>query len=346
MKVLIATILMALALPANAAVVFMYHRFGEGAYPSTNVTLEQFEAQLDYLERENFTVWPLPKLVTHLKQREPIPDKVVAITIDDAYESVFEHAFPMLQKRDMPFTVFVATDPVDEGLAGYMSWKQLRALHDAGVTIANHGASHGYLVRRGPGESDDAWARRVRDDIVQGQARLQEELGEELNESPRLFAYPFGEYDIEMMKMLEQMGYAAFGQHSGPVGVHDDLRALPRFPVNERYAELADFSLKANTLPFPILKATPVDPVVRSRAAPVLELEFGESSARLAALTCYLGGESMQVERSGEQDRRVKISAEGYLPPGRSRYNCTAPHQSVNRWYWYSHPWIRIESDR
>lgn len=343
MKLLLTILLFCMTLPANAAVVFMYHRFGEGDYPSTNVTLELFEEQLDYLERENFQVWPLPKLVTHLKQREPIPDKVVAITIDDAYESVFDHAFPMLQKRDMPFTVFVATDPVDERLPGYMSWEQLRALHTAGVTIANHGVSHDYLVRRGADESEKDWAQRVREDIVQGQARLQEELGSDVNESPRLFAYPFGEYNIEMMKMLEQMGYAAFGQHSGPAAVHDDLRALPRFPVNERYGDLVDFSLKANTLPFPVLEATPVDPVVLGNSAPVLELKFGESSARLAALTCYLDGESMQVEWEREKDRRVKISTSGVLPKGRSRYNCTAPHQSVNRWYWYSHPWIRLD---
>lgn len=346
MKTLLATLFLSITLPANAAVVFMYHRFGEGDYPSTNVTLEQFEAQLDYLQREGFQVWSLPKLVMHLKQREPIPDNVVAITIDDAYVSVFEHAFPMLQKRDMPFTVFVATGSVDEQIPGYMSWEQLRALHAAGVAIANHGLSHDYLVRRGADESEKEWAQRVRNDIVQGQLRLQEELGSDVNESPRLFAYPFGEYNVQMMTMLEQMGYAAFGQHSGPAGVHDDLRALPRFPINERYGDLADFSLKANTLPFPVLEAQPVNPVVHGNSAPVLELEFGESSARLAALTCYLGGESMQLEWGSEEGRRVTISARGALPKGRSRYNCTAPHQSVNRWYWYSHPWIRPEGSR
>ena len=343
MKFLLVTFLFSMALPANAAVVFMYHRFGEGASPSTNVTLEQFEAQLDYLEHEGFKVWPLPKLVTHLKQREPIPDKVVAITIDDAYESVFQHAFPMLQERGMPFTVFVATDPVDDKLPGYMDWEQLRALQAAGVTIANHGASHDYLVRRDSGESETEWAQRVREDTVRGQARLQEELGKDVNEAPRLYAYPFGEYSIEMMRMLEQMGYAAFGQHSGPAAIHDDLRALPRFPVNERYGDIADYSLKANTLPFPVLDAVPVDPVVNGSEAPVLELKFGESSARIAALTCYLGGGSMRVTWVSEKERHARISTNAPLPKGRSRYNCTAPHQSLNRWYWYSHPWIRVD---
>lgn len=340
MKKIIAAILLALSLPAQAAVVFMYHRFGESDYPSTNVTLAQFAAHLDHLEREGFDVWPLPKLVSHLKNGEPVSDKVVAITIDDAYASVYDRAFPLLKKRDLPFTVFVATDPVDQSLSGYMSWDQLRELHRAGVTLANHGASHDYLVRRNAGESEAEWQRRVREDIVRGQRRLQEELGEDVNESPRLFAYPFGEYNATMMTMLEQMGYVAFGQHSGALGLHDNLRALPRFPVNERYGEIADFSLKANTLPFPVLDASPVDPVVTSDVAPVLTLTFADSAANLEQFSCYFGGERMTVEWLGDSHRRARISAQTPLAGGRSRYNCTAPHRTANRWYWYSHLWI------
>lgn len=341
MKAAITAILLALTLPVQASVIFMYHRFGEGEHASTNVTLEQFEAHLDLLEREGFDVWPLPKLVSHLQNREPVPDKVVAITIDDAYLSVYEHAFPMLEKRGMPFTVFVATDPVDQDLPDYMSWDQLRELHAAGVTLANHGASHSYLVRREAGEAEGEWQRRVREDIVRGQIRLQEELGDDVNESPRLFAYPFGEYNVAMMEMLEQMGYVAFGQHSGALGPYDDLRALPRFPINERYAELAGFSLKARTLPFPVLGASPLDPVVDGETAPLLTLQFGESAANLEQLTCYFGGERMDVAWLDREARELSVATDSHLPEGRSRYNCTAPHRSANRWYWYSHLWIR-----
>lgn len=341
MKFLFAIFLLILATPANAAVVFMYHRFGESEHSSTNVTLEQFEAHLDFLAREGFDVWPLPKLVLHLKNGEPVPDKVVAITIDDAYLSVYEHAFPMLKERGMPFTVFVATDPVDRNLPDYMNWDQLRELHAAGVTLANHGASHDYLIRREPGESESDWQRRVREDIVRTQMRLQEELGEDVNETPRLFAYPFGEYNVEMMNMLEQMGYAAFGQHSGALGPYNNLRALPRFPINERYAELASFSLKANTLPFLIANISPINPVVGNELAPVLTLQLDESAANLDQLTCYFGGERTDVRWLDRETRKLSVSTKQNLPAGRSRYNCTAPHRSANRWYWYSHLWIR-----
>lgn len=341
MRYFLALLLIIAALPANAAVIFMYHRFGEGEYPSTNVTLEQFEAQLDFLQRENFQVWPLPKLARHLQDGRALPDKVVVITIDDAYESVFQHAFPMLQRRAMPFTVFVATDPVDQQIAGYMSWEQLRELHRAGVTLANHGASHDYLVRREAGESEAQWTKRVAEDVAKGQARLQAEVGAQVNEAPRLFAYPFGEYDTGLADIVRAQAYIAFGQHSGAVGALSDLRALPRFPVNERYGVLSDFSVKAASMPLPVLTVEPWNPRVESALAPSMMLMLGESEAQLDRLACYFEGREMQVERLAPAPRAFRISADATLPVGRSRYNCTAPHRTQSRWYWYSHPWLR-----
>ena len=37
------------SLAADYATILMYHRFGEDRYPSTNVTLEQFEEHLEVL---------------------------------------------------------------------------------------------------------------------------------------------------------------------------------------------------------------------------------------------------------------------------------------------------------
>lgn len=67
-----------------SAVILMYHHFGENALPTTSVRLAQFEAQLDYLAAENFTVWPLSKLVKAIQNKTPIPPKTVVLTIDDA----------------------------------------------------------------------------------------------------------------------------------------------------------------------------------------------------------------------------------------------------------------------
>ncbi len=62
------------------AVVFMYHRFGDDRFPSTNVTLEQFESHLDYLAEQEYRIWPLARIIRHLRCGRDLPDRVIAIT--------------------------------------------------------------------------------------------------------------------------------------------------------------------------------------------------------------------------------------------------------------------------
>ena len=59
----------------NHAVVFIYHRFGDDRYPSTNTKVSQFRAQLDWLAANHYQVWPLPQIVEYLKDNKPIPDR-------------------------------------------------------------------------------------------------------------------------------------------------------------------------------------------------------------------------------------------------------------------------------
>lgn len=319
------------------AVAFMYHRVGDDRFPSTNVTLEAFEAQLDYLERQGFTVWPLDRITEHLKSGRPLPDRTVAITIDDAYRSVFENAWPRLRARGWPFTVFVSTDPIDDGLRDYMSWDQMRSMQAAGVTFANHSASHDHLALRRPGESDDVWRTRVREDIGRAERRLREELGDSVNPG-RLFAYPFGEYSEALAELVSELGYTAFGQHSGALGVDADRSALPRYPINEHYSDLNDFAVKANSLPLPVRSMTPRDPLVAENP-PRLEVVLGKGEANLDRLACYRGAKRLAIEWLDREQGRFAVRAAAPLPPGRDRYNCTAPHPS-GRWYWFSQPWL------
>src|SRR4051794_23933476 len=97
----------AAVLPSHA-VVFIYHRFGDDRYPSTDTKTEQFKAQLDWLAENHYEVWPLPRIVQYLKDGKTVPDHVVAITIDDAFQSFYDNAYPLLKEHDWPFTVFVA----------------------------------------------------------------------------------------------------------------------------------------------------------------------------------------------------------------------------------------------
>ena len=326
------------AVPSHA-VVFIYHRFGDDRYPTTNIRLDQFDAQLNWLAKNHYQVWPLPKIVTYLKDNKPIPDHVVAITIDDAFQSAYANAYPRLKARHWPFTVFVSTEAVDQHLPDFMTWDELREMAKYDVNFGDHTVDHAHLPFRLKGETDLAWADRMRKDILQAQARLQAELGPGTNTSPKLFAYPYGEYDQDLAELVNGLGFVAFGQEAGALSAPLDPRALPRFPIEEHYGDLAGFSLKAQSLPLPIKQLTPWNPLITSNNPPRLTVTLEPNIVPADALHCYLNGPPMPVHWLDTDKTQFSLQAEHVLEVGRSRYNCTAFVDG--RYYWYSHMWLR-----
>ena len=66
------------------------------------------------------------------------------ITFDDGLKDVYRVAYPELKKRNIPFTVFIVADFLDQ--EGYLSSKELQVLADDPlVTIGSHGTTHKIL---------------------------------------------------------------------------------------------------------------------------------------------------------------------------------------------------------
>lgn len=342
---LLFTLLLNLALlsDGHAAVVMMYHHFGESRYPSTNIRLQQFDAQLEWLARHDYRVWPLQRVVDYLRQQRPLPDRTIALAVDDAYLSVYTEAWPRLKKRDWPFTVFVSTDYIDRQLPAYMSWQQMRELQAAGVTFANHSASHDSLVQHLPGESPASWQQRVRKDILKAQQRLEQELGTPL----QLFAYPYGEYSGELARLVRELGFVAFGQQSGALDIHSDLRALPRYPMAEEFAAIDDFIVKAKSLALPVQDTVPWEPLTRERRPRLTVTLRPDGDVQISQLQCFVSGQGrVAIDWLDARRRQFRIRAATPLPAGRSRYNCTAPSVAQpQRFYWFSHPWITVSGE-
>lgn len=324
---------------ADSAVLLQYHHFGSATPAATSVTVEQFEAHLAYLEEHAFAVWSVEQIIGRLQANEPLPERCVAITIDDAYASVFEEAFPRLRARGWPFVIFVSTGAVDQGLATYLTYDQMRTMASGGATFGAHSHTHAFLNRRHADESEADWRTRVTADIETSRRRLREELGAEIT----LFAYPYGEYNLALEALILSMGLMGFGQQSGAIWRGSDWGALPRFPMAGSYAEIDDFATKVNCLPLPVLEAIPADPQLPADAArPTLRLVLAPGAYREEQIACFASGQGRIAHRWVDRERRVlEITPRADLPLGRSRFNCTAPHTSAGRYYWYSHLWIR-----
>ncbi|MCK9454700.1 polysaccharide deacetylase family protein [Sulfurimonas sp.] len=316
----------------ESAVVFMYHRFGESKYPSTNIRMEQFEEHLKYLAKNEYKVWPLSKLVRYIKEGKDIPKKVVVLTIDDAYKSIYTHAFARFKEYNFPFTVFVNSSPVDNGSKNYMSWDEMREMQSFGAEFANHSKTHDYML---PKEGEQSWKKRIKDEIDVAQNRLQEELGEGTNENPKVFSYPFGEYTKDTAEFIESLGYVGVTQTSGPINLYSDTKFLPRFAMAEAFGDMEGFTLKLKTLVLPIESISSIEPLVTDENPPKLTIKLKRSVKNIG---CFLAS-GKPIPLKWNSDVEFSVQANEKLKSPRDRYTCTAMAGN-GRWYWYSHFWI------
>lgn len=309
---------------ADSAVILMYHRFGEDNYPTTNIRMDQLREQLKELTSGKYTVMPVPRIIAALRQGDALPERAVGITVDDAFKSVYTNAWPLFRDAGISFTLFVATDSIDEKLPAFMTWDQLRELRDKGVTIGAHTGGHAHLPLMRPAGSAA--------EIGRSMDRLQAEMGER----PRLFAYPYGETSLSVKKQVTGAGVdVAFGQHSGVLFAGADMLYLPRFALNETYGSMDRFKLAVNALPLKVKDITPRETLLSPETNPPRFgfTVFGDAVRDLRALTCYASGQGKtELVRLGGQRIETRI-ARGF-PTGRARINCTMPARN-GRWRWF-----------
>lgn len=306
---------------ADHAVVLMYQRVGESRHPATNVRLDQFEAQLRELAGGRYSVLPLTDIVGRLRTGQPLPDRTVAITVDDGYISFLRRAWPRLKKAGLPVTLMLATEPIDRHFTGHLTWPQIRELVRQGVTIGAQTHTHRRLLSATPDE--------VRAELAKANARIEAETGQR----PVVFAYPYGEWSLAVRELVREAGYtAAFSDHSGVAHTAHDLLALPRFAMNEAFGGIDRFRLVLNALPLPVTDAVPAEPPLAANP-PAIAFTVAEGVPGLERLACYLSPrrDALPVTR---HERRVELRLSRPLPPGQSRINCTAPADG-GRWRWH-----------
>ena len=212
----------------------MYHRFDENKYPSTNIQMDVFKKQIKIIKNLKYNFYDPKDLEKNFHTLKI--EKKILITIDDAFSSFYEVAWPYLKKEKIPFILFVSTESV--GKNGYMTWNQIKELEKENtVHIGNHSHTHSYLVSL---KNEDFIS-----DIDTSSSIFKNKLGY----NPIFFSYPFGEYSSFIREYISKNFKFSFGQHSGVIDVNKDPYELPRFPINEKYGDLKRFEFLINLYP-------------------------------------------------------------------------------------------------
>jgi peptidoglycan/xylan/chitin deacetylase (PgdA/CDA1 family) len=177
----------------NSAVVVTFHRVQDtDTDEGLTVSVGLFEAYCRFFKRY-FNVVSLGTLVEKLEAGAPL-DRQLAITFDDGYRDNFEHAAPVLERLGLPATFFIVTQWMGSDVVPWwdrevgvrypwMTWEQVRMLHDRGFELGAHTRTHADL-----GTVTD---REACEEIVGARHELEDQLGAPVE----LFAYPYGRID-------------------------------------------------------------------------------------------------------------------------------------------------------
>jgi hypothetical protein len=173
---------------------------------------------------------------------------------------------------------------------------------------------------------------KIRYEINYSNSRFEKELGAK----PELFAYPYGEYNLEAKNVVEEFFIASFGQHSGSAHPSIGFHELPRFSMNETYGSLDRLIEAANTLPIITSDIHPKSPVI-SDNPPSYGFTLEKDYPNINQLQCFISG-------IGEADitiigKRVEVRTEKKFYRPRHRVNCTMPSED-RRWHWFGRQFL------
>jgi peptidoglycan/xylan/chitin deacetylase (PgdA/CDA1 family) len=176
----------------------------------------RFEAHMRWLAKR-------PQRVVTLRASLSASPKedLIAITFDDGYRDNLTVALPILEKYQLPMTLFVAAGFI--GSDGYLTADDIRTMasHPL-VTIGSHGFSHRHSTML---SMTDA-----RFELVESKKMLEEITKNKID----LLAYPYGDCNSEIEGLSRDCGYAAawsvwsernteFSRWRVPLGRNDNL---------------------------------------------------------------------------------------------------------------------------
>jgi len=205
--------------------ILMFHDISDQRAP-ISFPATVFQRAMGRLHSNGFRTLTLLEVVGCLQRGAPFPNRSFAITFDDGYRTVYDQAFPVLQRYGMTATVFVtpgATNPANEAerlptLEGraMLSWRQIREMQHAGMDIGAHTCTHPHLTQL-PIEP-------IAGEMLGSRTIIQEMLGQPVV----CFAYPFGRYDARIRDLAAQHFFCACSDKLGFVTASSDPFALER----------------------------------------------------------------------------------------------------------------------
>jgi len=199
------------------------------------VPVDAFRAQMKILADSGYKTILPDQLYDYLAYGDPIPDKTVMLTFDDADLDQYTVAYPELKKYGFKGVFFIMT--VALGKPRYMNKDQLKELSDQGHILGSHTWDHKNVKKY---EAAD-WPIQI-----DKPSRLLESIS---GKPVEYFAYPFGVWNPEAIPFLKERGFKASFQLSAKRDEKDPLHTIRRIIVPGEWS--AETMMKVMKRSFP-----------------------------------------------------------------------------------------------
>lgn len=230
----------------DRGVVVAFHRVSDVYQDGLTCSVKDFESFCRFFRRF-FTVIPLGEMVRRLASGESLSG-TLAVTFDDGYRDNYELAAPLLRSVGLPATFFVVSDFIESNTvawwdrecvppAGWMSWDEVRRLHEDGFEIGAHTRTHANL-----GEVTGAQAEW---EIAGSRREIENRLGAPVH----LFAYPYGRRETiteSNRELVRQSGFRCCAScYGGSNARGGDAFRLLRVPISSWFSTPSQFAFEA-----------------------------------------------------------------------------------------------------
>ncbi len=220
-----------------SAIILLYHRVADVKSDPAGLAVEPncFEEHLIFLKK-NYEVISLDGLVKRCRGNS-LTGREAVITFDDGYQDNLNIALPILEKYQMPATIFVTSGML--GQVAQFEWSSTCLLEDQPryltsdelVFLANHPLiSIGGHTKNHARLSDLNFIDQY-DEISGNKNYLEQIIGKDIT----LFAYPYGryfDYNNNSVEITRQLNFMCSVENMpGLITSKSDFYRLPRFNV-------------------------------------------------------------------------------------------------------------------
>lgn len=189
-----------------------------------------FRKLMEKLKEAGYECLTLKDVVAWLNGERQISERSVVITFDDGYESLYSHAFPILESLGFKAILFLTT-----GYCGkrnnwptqisnipnlpMLRWEHIAEMARYAFDIQAHSRTHPVLSKLPPD--------KMRQELYASKVDIEDRLGKEV----KFFAYPYGELNNHVYETARQYFEAACSAHLDFVHPTSDRYLLERIDM-------------------------------------------------------------------------------------------------------------------